>query len=383
MTDHATPLLELFYKLRERQFPLGPEDYMDALRAISRGYSVDSRDRMLALCQMLWAKSREEKQQIADVFESILPPKLSLQETEDSLRKIELEVHRQEKIDPIVSGSENVQTPQKSLDTIKPSVQIPGMSPTSEQPKRPQARLQFAQPSSPIDVHLPAPPVYNLPYDPTFEFTGVLPITKRQMKNSWRYLRKMRRIGQRTELDVDATIQQTYQQGVLLEPAMMPRRTNQARLLMLVDEGGSMVPFRHTTQSLIESAQHSGLAQAVAYYFHDAPLRYLFNDPRMNQKHAEEIDEVLKAFQGAGILIFSDGGAARGNQDEERAERMASFLQRLLNQRFKIAWLNPTPVDRRAVTMTAKIHDKFMLKMMSYDRFGLDGAVNVLRGKKR
>jgi len=50
------------------------------------------------------------------------------------------------------------------------------------------------------------------------------PLTRRQMKQSWRYLRRMLREGVPTELDVEATIKRISRQGVLLEPVIVPRR---------------------------------------------------------------------------------------------------------------------------------------------------------------
>ena len=74
MTDESSSLLEAFYKLRERQFPLGVQEYLNALRAISRGFGIGSRERLVFMCQTLWAKSTDEQRQIAEVFELILPP---------------------------------------------------------------------------------------------------------------------------------------------------------------------------------------------------------------------------------------------------------------------------------------------------------------------
>jgi uncharacterized protein with von Willebrand factor type A (vWA) domain len=203
------------------------------------------------------------------------------------------------------------------------------------------------------------------------------------MKASWRYLRLMRRIGQRVELDIPGTIEQTYKQGVMLEPVLTPRRTNQAQLLILTDEGGSMVPFRQTTRALLESVAQGGLRRVAFYFFHDFPLLYLFNNPLMSKKHAEEIDRALENFSGSGALILSDGGAARGNLDENRVKQTTSFLKKLRERRLNVAWLNPVPAERWAGTTAERIREECSVKMRSYDRDGLDAAVNVLRGKGR
>ncbi|HEY9601328.1 MAG TPA: hypothetical protein V6C85_06930, partial [Allocoleopsis sp.] len=69
------------------------------------------------------------------------------------------------------------------------------------------------------------------------------PVTRRQMKQSWRYLRRPVREGIPIELDIEATVNQIGQRGVLLEPVLVPRRVNRTELLLLIDQDGSMVPF--------------------------------------------------------------------------------------------------------------------------------------------
>lgn len=383
MTPESSPLLEAFFKLRERRFPLGVQEYLTALRALSLGYGIGSRARLIFLCKTLWAKSPDEQRQIEDVFKAVLPPTLTEQELETYLAVIEKEVRPMNKADrtaPASGPTPQAQEPDQTRQA--PQQQQPGL-PGRLAAAEPRGRLNLtpqASPSEPMEIDLPAPPVRDWQYNPNLDFVGQLPIAKRQMKNSWRYLRRMQRLGQRTELDVPGTIERTYQNGILLEPVLMPRRTNQARLLILVDEGGSMLPFRRTTNALLESAEHSGLRQVAVYYFHDAPLLYLFNHPLMRQKHAERIQTLLEQFSGASVLILSDGGAARGNLDESRAKQTAEFLQKLRERRFDPAWLNPTPAERWSGTTAEILCKKYFVKMMSYNRAGLDAAVNVLRG---
>src|SRR5579883_685578 len=57
------------------------------------------------------------------------------------------------------------------------------------------------------------------------------PITRRQMKQRWRYLRRFVREGAPTEVDIDATIRRVGQQGLLLEPVLVPGRINRTELI--------------------------------------------------------------------------------------------------------------------------------------------------------
>lgn len=380
MTDESSPLLEAFYKLRERQFPLGVQEYLNALRAISRGFGVGSRDRLVFMCQTLWAKSPEEQRQVADVFELILPPSLSEKEIGEYLNAVEKDSRQSEEVKGAGQRSAPETAPPRPTESGKAPQERRQLAPGDIPSTQIRPMLNFTAQSSPTEIDLPAPPVRDWPINPDLDFIGQLPITRRNMKASWRYLRLMRRIGQRVELDIPGTIEQTYKQGVMLEPVLMPRRTNQAQLLILTDEGGSMVPFRQTTQALLESAAQGGLRRVAFYFFHDVPLLYLFNNPLISQKHAEEIDKALENFSGAGVLILSDGGAARGNLDENRVNQTANFLKKLRERRLNVAWLNPVPAERWAGTSAERIREECSVKMMTYDRVGMDDAVNVLRG---
>jgi hypothetical protein len=383
MTDESSPLLEAFYKLRERQFPLGVQEYLNALRAISRGFGVGSRERLVFMCQTLWAKSADEQRQVAEVFEMILPPSLSEKELIEYLNAVEKESGRHGKIKASAQHRAPEAASPSSIESGKAPEDQPQTAPGDVPSARTQHRLNFTAQSSPTEIDLPAPPVRDWPINPDLDFIGQLPITRRNMKASWRYLRQMRRIGQRVELDIPGTIEQTYKQGVMLEPVLMPRRTNQAQLLILADEGGSMVPFRQSTQALLESAAQGGLRRVGIYYFHDVPLIYLFNNPLMRQKHAEEIDMTLEKFSGAGVLILSDGGAARGNLDESRVKQTATFLKNACERGLNVAWLNPVPMERWGGTTAEKICEECGMKMMSFDRTGLESAVNSMRGGRR
>ncbi|WP_413176378.1 hypothetical protein [Anabaena azotica] len=219
----------------------------------------------------------------------------------------------------------------------------------------------------------------NLPLSVFTESNEYFPVTSRQMKQSWRYLRRFIREGPPIELDVEATVQQMSRQGMLLHPVFQPRRVNRNELLLLVDQDGSMAPFHSLSERLANTAIQGGrLNKASIYYFHNCPHQYLYHDPY--HQVAEPISQVLTKLRPeyAGILIFSDAGAARGAFNRERLDLTAEFLD-LLRQKFRyIAWLNPLPRDRWTGTAgeIAKI-----VPMFELSRQGLTQAIDVLRGK--
>jgi uncharacterized protein with von Willebrand factor type A (vWA) domain/WD40 repeat protein len=205
------------------------------------------------------------------------------------------------------------------------------------------------------------------------------PVTRRQMKQSWRYLRRMLREGPPTELDVEATVKQIGQQGLLLNLVLRPRRINRSELLLLLDQEGSMVPFHSLGRRLAETALQGGrLARVGVYHFHNCPNDYLYNDPRRTEAMA--INAVLNAYaDSAGVLIFSDAGAAQGGLNPERVQLTQEFLIHLKQRVRYIAWLNPTPATRWQGTSAESIAR--LVPMFELTRQGLQEAIAVLRGK--
>lgn len=206
------------------------------------------------------------------------------------------------------------------------------------------------------------------------------PVTRRQMKQSWRYLRRPVRQGPPVELDLEATIEEIGRQGCFLKPVLVPRRSNQSDLLLLVDRDGSMVPFHSLSNRLIQTACDRGrLGQPRIYYFHNCPGKYLYRDPyHLEAELTGDIFGNLRSKQ-AGVLIFSDAGAARGVLNRRRVKQTAAFLKQLGQQIRYVAWLNPMPSSSWPETSAAEIAR--LVPMFECDRPGLHESICVLRGK--
>ncbi len=210
--------------------------------------------------------------------------------------------------------------------------------------------------------------------------TEHFPITERQMKQIWRYLRRPIRQGSATELDLQATINQIGRQGLLLEPVLIPRRVNRAEMLLLIDQDGSMVPFHALSSRLAETALRGGrLGKAGIYYFHNCPTEYLYHDP--NHQEAELVTDIVTNIcsNHTAVLIFSDAGAARGGYNKERYELTKEFLGKLKMRVRYVAWLNPMPRERWAGTTGGNI--AHLIPMFEINRRGVQDAISVLRGR--
>jgi hypothetical protein len=386
------PLLDLFTELRARNFPLGVGDYIGGLRALAGVVGVTSRDDLIFMCRVLWGKSREEQSQIAEILGTLLPPRFSVADLEALVES--------ERANVEARTTPSEEAPSTTLPPTRSDYPPSSQAPISEAPSLPssEATTTAYEPGyenegfatvtlgRQVEARLAGGgvAVQNVEgaewlLDPQLDLIGTLPVTKRQMKNVWRFFRRMQRVGTPTELDVTATTERVYRQGVFLSPVLVPRRLNLARLLILVDEGGSMVPFRRVTDPLLETARQGGLALVSIFYFHDVATGKVHRSAALDD--AVPLADLARDFDGAGVLIVSDAGAARGRLDERRVRLSRRFIDAVRLITPNVAWLNPMPRDRWKGTTAEEVRLQCAVSMFPLDRAGLYAAVERLRGR--
>lgn len=366
MNGAAAGLLPAFQRVRARIPRLGVPEYVAVLRALEGGFGVGSRAELVELCTMLWAKSPHEQRHVAEVLDAFLPAPRETPAPE---------------------------LPPPSPD--RPAASSPDAPDGAASSPHAQAETAPAAPAAAPSAGggageerwgaglaaVPDVPVPRLPAILRFDMEPEPPVTYRQMSRAWRFYRRMGRRGVPVEVDAEATIARLYHDGVLAAPVLVPRRTNQARTLILEDTGGSMVPFRYATAALMEAAQHAGLARVDLRYFHDVPVDVVFHDRALLMPVA--LEDTVAPFTDAGILVYSDAGAARGGMDAVRVERTARLLEVLRRVTPAVAWLNPVPRHRWAGTTAERIRGECGVPMFALDRDGLLAAVDELRGRAR
>jgi uncharacterized protein with von Willebrand factor type A (vWA) domain len=106
-----------------------------------------------------------------------------------------------------------------------------------------------------------------------------LVLDTRQLGLALRKLRALGRQGPADELDVESTIDHTARQGGELELVFEAPRENRLSLLLAMDVGGSMEPFRHLV-SLLFSAAHSTrhFKRFEHVYFHNCVYKQVYGD---------------------------------------------------------------------------------------------------------
>lgn len=354
------PLLNLFTRLREAGLPLGIDEYRLILTALQKGFGTSDRESLGDLCRALWVKSKDEEHLFNYHFQQVMSqPQNKPAETEPA-----------KPVEASRSSSE-VSTTSRSE-----SPNLPSSVPISQELMEVEDEIRVAQ-----AVQMATQRDEEIGQNRFLQTDEYFPVTRRQMKQSWRHLRRFVRTGLATELDVEATIGRIGQQGILLEPVLVPSRINRTELVLLLDQKGSMVPFHALGDRLAETALRGGrLGRTDIYYFHNCPTRYLYRDA--GRRQAELVTDLLGKLrsQDSTVLIFSDAGAARGGFSKERLDLTEKFLEQLKQHVRYVAWLNPMGKSRWFGTTAGEIAQ--IVSMFELNRKGLEGAINVLRGRQ-
>ncbi|MGB3612687.1 MAG: hypothetical protein WBA10_02755 [Elainellaceae cyanobacterium] len=343
-------------RLRQKGFQIGVGEYMAALKAVEGGFG-ETLEALAETLKLLWCHSQSERSQFDPVWQAV--------QQQIAPTPIEEDPATEE-----VDYSDRQDTP---LDKPQNS---PGATSrrqeTVAEPPQPKAELG----ALPVQA-----PFVAMDEEDTSVLQTYYPITRRSMVYNWRYLRRPVANGPRDVLDIKATLGLVTQQGFYLYPVYRRRQQNSARLLLLLDQNGSMTPFHRFTRELVETACYDSSLQpenlSVAY-FQNVPGKSLYNDIYLTQPVA--IDTALAFCDSqTSVLIVSDAGAARGYRKLERIRTTTRFLLRLKRYTSLIAWLNPMP-RQRWIGSSAEIifHSVPMYQM---DREGLSNAIDVIRGQ--
>ncbi|OCR02804.1 hypothetical protein BCD67_18255 [Oscillatoriales cyanobacterium USR001] len=322
------PILDLFLKLREAGLPLMLNDYQLILDTLVNPapdtLNLESWESITQLCQFLWVKSQEQNQIFQTCLEEVKPQFISSKRQSKSKSVTE---NVQELI--TVAGAKvsntNSPTPSPTLSsTVTPSD-------LEEDAVKPIGRI-----TKPDDNYYTRFRVKNTYFPADFQ----------QMRQSWLTLNSPEFGSIPTEIDIDGTIADVQKNGIFFQPVLIPPRQPTIELLLLIDRQGSMVPFHSLGKQLKETAVVGHFGNINCYYFENYPDGEFYRDPECYE--GKGIKGVLSRLhpQRTAVLIFSDGGAARGKFNLERFEATEEFLRQIKPYSRTTVWLNPMPKER-------------------------------------
>lgn len=349
MTPPDRLLYPIFEALRVKGVPLGVSEYTEAVETIRTGYHLESPERLCRLLCLLWAKSRDDLTVVAAEFRDKVAPLLK-----------PVSQHQDD------DGGES----KTGADRVEHQAQVLVLAQEARKQSVTEALFEGRRLTAPDRT---------VPDHPGFRMTPRPPLNLRDAARALRRYCQPIRVGISDKIDVDATVDKICRDRYFTRPAFRPLIINRAELLLMVDRGGSMTPFSIGVESLLKAVRNeSRIRRPQVYYFHDCPEAYLFKTPGLSQPI--KIGEALTVPRtGLGILIVSDAGAARGDFDRKRVEKTEAFLNDLKRITPRMAWLNPVPPHRWAMSTASEIN-QLSSPMFPLTREGLEDAVKVLRG---
>lgn len=212
-----------------------------------------------------------------------------------------------------------------------------------------------------------------------------LPFSQRQVRQTWRTLRKQSLIMDYDSIDVAKTVNLIARQGYYTKPVFKYRPQNELHLLILMEQKGAMLPFQPMANFLAQSARVEVAGQHSTYYFNRTPsiLKkeskkkfFVYQDAELIERI--DLEKVLNN-PAVSVLIISEGGAARNEMNYDFLDTIQDTIELIYKYTDKLVWMNPMPQDRWEGTSASLIQEE--IPMFEANELGLKMAIKILRGK--
>ena len=217
---------------------------------------------------------------------------------------------------------------------------------------------------------------------------GDAEIGTRTIKMALRRLRRWAREGAAEELDLSATIRETAKAG-FIDVRTRPERRNAAKVLLLLDIGGSMDPHVKVMEDLF-SAARAEFHHLEVFYFHNCVYEGLWRDNARRWRDQTPTWDVLHKYgPDWHLIVVGDAAmspyeiALRGGANEHwNEEPGATWLTRLFEQYPRHLWINPVPEPHWGYTQsTGMIRE--LLRPGAMVPMTLDGLAAGIRALAR
>lgn len=376
-------LYDLFTAARQRLgLPIGMAEYFLLLRALRLGKGVTGKEELRQLCETLWVKNERQRRAFRRLYNDLIAEDLRaaevvLEALEGSAETPEEQGQTPETMQPEKEGKKEEEGPPPAIP------ETPSAPEEKEAVGKQDAEILLSMEEGEGEIALTEEEEEGEPSILSHKYVfsdSYLPLTDRQFKQNWRFLRSQSEAGLSEDIDLEATIEKVAEEGYLQDFVYLPAHRNKIRLVLMVDHQGSMVAFKKLAKQIIDTAVEGGRQQETqTLYFRNFPGDRLFTRPDRTKAVTPK-----KLFSGWSkkytyVLIFSDGGAARGTLSSDRLDATWDFLDLLKTHARHIVWLNPVPRHRWPGTTAQHIAD--IVPMYQATPQGFRAAIKVLRGK--
>lgn len=213
-------------------------------------------------------------------------------------------------------------------------------------------------------------------------------------------LRKLRQLtskdeGPKEELNIDETIQATADKGGLLELIWDRGRKNDVKVALLMDSGGSMMPYMRICSQLFTAINRATHFRDLRfYYFHNCIYENIFLDPSCNPRNSVKTEHLLQQLDTEyKVIVVGDASMAPSeltmvggaiDWSISNNEPGIYWLQRIAAHFDHSIWLNPIPSNfwnRTTGSYTISlIRDIFPMYELTLE--GLDMGIKKLKVKR-
>ena len=218
-------------------------------------------------------------------------------------------------------------------------------------------------------------------------------LDNRQFQQAFRKLRQFssRLDIPKTELDINGTIDATCNNGGYLRLEWERPRKNAVKLLLLMDSGGTMIPFTKLLNELFQAIYKSNHYKDVKnYYFHNCIYAKMYKTPECENGDWVDTDWMFRNIDSDyKVIIVGDAAMApeelyseTGNNRGPNGGLSGEQWLLLLKQHYKnVVWLNPKMAPGNAPWREAETRVKEIFPMYKLTVEGLNEAMVKLMTK--
>ncbi len=218
------------------------------------------------------------------------------------------------------------------------------------------------------------------------DFDDDVELGTRNLKVALRRLRKLVREGTEEELDLPGTIHATANNAGYLDLKMQKARTNQVKVLLFLDVGGSMDDHVRRVEELF-SAARSELEHLEHFYFHNCLYERVWKDNRRRWEETTPTFDLLRTY-GEDYRVIFVGDASMGpyeitepgaSVEHWNEESGAVWMRRVLARWPRAIWLNPVRRDWWGYTESVSyLHRMMEGRMYPLTIEGIDAGLKTL-----
>jgi uncharacterized protein len=384
--------LDFFYTLRRHKIPVAPTEWRVLMQALSLGFAHTSLARFYTLARSLLVKdvSYYDAYDLAfkEAFHGITTPDAIIDEiltwlqdphTLAHLTPAQLPLLHQLDLEALRAlFAQRLQEQQEQHDRGSRMIGTGGTSPFGHHGKHPKGMRVGGDGGQRSAIQVAEERHYeNYRRDRTLDI--------RQIQVALKKLRNLKRLGAEEELDLDETIDQTCRNGGEIELIFCPPRKNNAKVLLLMDAGGSMMPYTTLVERLFSAAHKAThFRDFQYYYFHNCVYEQVYSDMRLHQRVSTSsllytLDADYKvilvgdAYMAPEELIDPGGALYYYHHNDTPG---ITWLRRIQEHFRAGIWLNPLPEGQWNRTTINLVRQVFPMYELTLD--GLERSIKQL-----